>query len=284
MSGSYVQRVDRLRPGCLIFLVDQSHSMSEPLAGAGQSKASAVAEQLNVLIYELIQRCTKSHHEAPRPYFGVAVVGYGTTMEGVSEVGSRLGGALAGRDFVWTTDLALNPLRLEERVRVNPDGGRFNYRFPVWIDPHAIGGTPMCEAAGVAGRLVRSWVDRYPDSFPPIVINLTDGEATDGDPLTWSERIRSLRTSDGNVLMFNIGLAMTAETPMLFPDDVSQISSSFGKLLYEMSSPLPGPMFEVAMRQGFEPRPGARGFGMNADVRSVISFLNVGTSVGHLLR
>jgi hypothetical protein len=28
----------------------------------------------------------------------------------------------------------------------------------------------------------------------------------------------------------------------------------------------------------------SRGFGSNADFRSVVTFLNVGTSVGHLLR
>ena len=35
---------------------------------------------------------------------------------------------------------------------------------------------------------------------------------------------------------------------------------------------------------GFTVAPGSRGFGMNADFRSVVTFLNVGTSVGHLLR
>ena len=40
----------------------------------------------------------------------------------------------------------------------------------------------------------------------------------------------------------------------------------------------------AAHAQGFNVGPGARGFGVNADFRSVVTFLNIGTSIGHLLR
>jgi len=56
-------------------------------------------------------------------------------------------------------------------------------RFPIWFDPVANGGTPMCQALMRAQDILRTWFAQHPGCFPPIVINITDGEATDGDPL-----------------------------------------------------------------------------------------------------
>lgn len=264
-------------------MIDQSASMAESISGEVRvSRASAVADQLNGLIYELIQRCTKSLSEPPRPYFAVSVVGYRTDSEGKSIIGPLLGGALADRPWVWTTDLAQHPLRLEERQQTTPAGVQ-RFTMPVWIDPLSTGGTPLCGAMNYVGRLVRSWVDQYPDSFPPIVINLSDGESTDGDPTDWATRLRGLATSDGNTLMFNLDVS-AGSAPLLFPDAVSRSMGKYGRTLFEMSSPLPQVMLTAASSQGFSVRPGSRGFGMNADFRSVVTFLNVGTSVGHLLR
>src|SRR5205823_5033685 len=101
---TYNRRIDRNSPGCLVFLIDQSSSMEDPIGGAQQSKAGAVAEQLNCCLFELIQKCSKAHGEPPRSYFSVAVIGYGTHDDGVAIVGSCLSES-ADRRFVTTTDL-----------------------------------------------------------------------------------------------------------------------------------------------------------------------------------
>lgn len=279
---TYERRVDRNNPSCLVFMVDQSASMSEQMVGAPVSRSVAVAEQLNGLIYELIQRCTKSLNEPPRPYFAVSVIGYHTTPEGKPVIGPLLGGALGGKPWVWTADLAQHPLRLEERQQ-SSGGNVQRYTVPVWVDPLAGGGTPLCGAMDYVGRLVRSWVDQFPQSFPPIVINLSDGESTDGDPSEWAGRLRSLSTEDGNTLLFNLDVSAVG-SPVLFPDQPPLGASGYAQTMFNMSSELPQVMLTAAAAQGFQVRPGARGFGLNADFRSVVTFLNVGTSVGHLLR
>jgi hypothetical protein len=278
----YERRVDRNTPSCLVFMVDQSASMSFAMTGSAVSRAATVADQLNGLLYELIQRCTKSLNELPRPYFAVAVVGYRTDGDGRPIIGSLLGGALAERPWVWTTDLAQHPLRLEERQQTGSAGVQ-RYRVPVWVDPLATGGTPLCAAMNHVGRLVRGWVDQYPNSFPPIIINLSDGESTDGDPVEWARRLTSLSTTDGGTLMFNLDVSGTG-TPVLFPDQEPLGIGEYGRTLFAMSSPLPPVMLSAAAAQGFPVRPGVRGFGLNADLRSVVTFLNVGTGVSHLLR
>lgn len=277
---SYERRVDRNNPGALVFVIDQSASMSEQLHGVEVSKSVVLAEQINGLLFELVQRCTKAIGEPPRPYFAIAVIGYGTDRAGTSVVGSQFRGGLAGHDWVWTSDLAQNPLRIESRQVVDSSGTR-QYRMPIWIDPFAAGGTPMCKAFDVTGRLLKSWCDQYQNSFPPVVINITDGESTDGDPAVWADRLRRLRTSDGEVLLFNLEIGGSGAPQAFLPHAPRSTAS---RLLWEMSSELPPFMQDIARSQGFEITAGARAFACNADFRSVVSFLNVGTSVGQLLR
>lgn len=281
-SAPYTARVDRDRPACLVFMLDQSTSMSDPLAGdATRSKHVALADILNGLLYEVVLRCVKSPQEGPRPYFAIAVVGYRTDGSGGPIVQSALQAPLNEHDVVWTPDLATNPLRIDKRPAPSGSG---EVSAPVWIEPTANGGTPMCAAFDRAGLIARSWLDTYPDSFPPIVVNITDGEATDGDPLPWAQRLTSMRSSDGHVLLFNLGLSSEPTTPMLFPNSTAGLPDKHTKLMFDMSSELPPSMLDAARAQGFDVQPGARGFGCNADLRSVVTFLNVGTAVGRTLR
>jgi hypothetical protein len=276
---SYARRIDRLSPGLIIVMVDQSDSMSEVIEGGALSKAQAVADQLNTLLYELVLRCVKTPREPPRAYFFVSVIGYSTTSRGEPVVGPALSVADTG-GVVSTTDLAVHPLRVENRA--GPGGGTVN--SPVWVEPLARGGTPMCAAFDQAGRLTADWVARHPDAFPPVVVNLSDGEATDGDPGVWANRLRGLSTSDGSALLFNLSLSASRSTVSLFPSDASALHDAYAEKLFGMSSPLPPSMIEIARSQGLAVARGARGFAYNADFRALAMFMNVGTSIGRVAR
>ena len=85
--------------------------------------------------------------------------------------------------------VSLNSTRMgysEDDINGVPDGAggivEQSVRIPVWFEPVADGGTPMCQAAGEAKRIIEGWIAEHPDSFPPIVIHITDGESTDGNP------------------------------------------------------------------------------------------------------
>ncbi|MFC4949066.1 vWA domain-containing protein [Pseudonocardia sp. GCM10023141] len=276
---TYSRRIDRLSPALIIVLVDQSDSMAELIAGAQASKAQAVANHINTLLYELILRCAKTPREPPRAYFYVSVLGYSTTPDGRSIIEPAL--TVANADgVISTTDLATSTLRVESRH--GPTGSTIN--SPVWIEPVGRGGTPMCAALNRAGQLAASWVAQHPDAFPPVVVNLSDGEATDGDPAVWAGRLRSLSTSDGHVLLFNLNLSTDPGTAHLFPSDMNGLSSQHAAKLFDMSSPLPDSMIDIARSQGIAIRPGARGFAFNADIKALTLFLNVGTSIGRIAR
>lgn len=277
----YAQQIDRSNPACLVLLIDQSGSMREPIAdGGGRSKADALAEAVNGLLYELVLRCIKNDAEGPRHYYDLAVLGYGG-----DSVASALGGELAGRELVSVVELANHPIRVEERATTAPDPDLAGdvgtlprgTRMPIWVDPVAAGGTPMSTALDRAGAVLAPWVRQHASSFPPIVVNISDGAATDGDPRVWSERIRSLSTDDGNVLLFNLNLSALGGEAVFFPSSPDDLSNDYARTLFEMSSPMPGYMASLAAAQHLPVGHGARGFVHNADVSALVRFLQIGT-------
>jgi hypothetical protein len=272
----YENNVDRTHPGCFLFLVDQSDSMNEVMpVNPPRSKASALADAINSLLYELVLRCIKDPSEGPRHYYDVGVIGYG------ERVVPALGGARAGEALVSIADVANHPLRVEQRGG-NDDGSGRRASFPVWFDAKASNGTPMCGAVDLAGSILAPWVRNHPTSFPPIVINISDGAASDGDPRNWSERLRSLSTEDGNVLFFNVNLSALSGATLYFPANASQLTDDYARVLFDMSSPLPKFMLELASEHRLAADEGARGFVFNAGMVAVITFLRIGTATQHL--
>ena len=273
---SYTAEINRQNPGCFLFLIDQSYSMVDPVGGEmGQSKADQLADAINRLLIELTIRCTKDQEEGVRNYYDVGVIGYG------QRVGSALGGNLAGRDLIPIRDIADNPLRVEERMRKVEDGmgGLVNetVKFPIWFDPVADNGTPMCEALQVAHSMLTLWVQSHPHSFPPIVINITDGEATDGEPLKSADTLRALATDDGEVLLFNIHLSAQVGEALTYPESDTDLVDKYAQQLFAMSSPLPAYIREAAGGEGYNVGIQSRGFVFNADMVEVITFLDIGT-------
>jgi uncharacterized protein YegL len=155
-------------------------------------------------------------------------------------------------------------------------------RFPVWFDPMAHGATPMCQALTLAHEVLARWLPQHPNSFPPIVINITDGEATDGSPAAAAAALRELASSDGNVLLFNIHLSSKGARPIEFPDSAANLPDQYAKQMYELSSTLTPTMAAIAQGEGYAVGEASRGFVFNADMVSVIKFLDIGTRPSNL--
>jgi hypothetical protein len=275
---AYQADISRSNPGCFLFLIDQSGSMADPFAGgAGHSKADELATIINRLLASLVIRCSKD--EGVRDYFDVGVIGYG------SKVAPTLAGA-NGTPFVRISRLADEPLRVEDRVQKIPDGAgglvEQTVKFPIWIDPRADGGTPMTQALEHGRTALNDWVDQHPGSFPPVVFNITDGEATDGDPSGAAAQVRSLATDDGSALLFNVHLSERRAPTVEFPASDESLPDSFARRLFGMSSLLPPHLQNAARQEGYTVDDGTRGFVFNADATAVIQFLDIGTRPANL--
>ena len=274
---SYEAEISRSNPSAFLFLIDMSGSMTDPYAG-GKRKADGVADAINKLLSNLSIKCTKS--EGVRDYYEVGVISYG------KQVQPALGGELAGQPLATISNVANHPARVEERTKKEDDGAggisEITVKFPVWFDAKAAGSTPMCKAFKLAHETLAPWVAEHKYSFPPIVINITDGESTDGDPAVDAASLRALETQDGNALLFNCHISNAQGSSVLFADAEEGLPDQFAKLLYNMSSVLPEAIREGAQREGFPVSDGSRGFAFNADLVELIRFLDIGTRPSNL--
>ncbi|MFN6070478.1 MAG: VWA domain-containing protein, partial [Pseudanabaena sp.] len=246
---------------------------SEPI-----QKAQAVADAVNRLLDSLGQRCVKGNEIYN--YFDVGVIGYS------SEVASALNGIAGDQVIAPISKIYENPAELEKRAQKLPDGMgglvEVYNDFPIWFKPVASGGTAMCSVLALARLLLEEWIDKHPNSYPPTIINITDGESTDGNPTEEAMLLKKLRTSDGAVLLYNIHLSAEFTQPVSFPSTVEVLSDPYARLMFELSSPLPHAAQKAAEKEGYKVTPDARAFMFNADPVKLIQFLDIGTRTDNL--
>ena len=277
---AYTAEISRNSPSCFLFLIDQSGSMAESFPGdAAKKKADGVADAINKLLQNLVIRCAKE--EGVRDYFNVCVVGYGAS------VGPGFGGNLAGKELAPISEIANFPARIDERTKKVDDGAGGlvdqKVKFPIWFEPTASGGTPMCQAINAAKSILQRWLAQHPNTFPPVVIHITDGESTDGDPSQAMNDLKNLSSSDGNLLLFNLHISGNPNAQSTaFPDAASSLPDQYAKLLFEGASALTPFMRSVASEHGFSLAEGAKCFVLNADLVLVIQALDIGTRPSNL--
>jgi hypothetical protein len=301
---AYTAEISRSNPSCFLFLIDQSGSMNESMKPTGvrsvessdqqdgpssshaahtPTKAQLVADAINRLLQNISIKCAKS--EGIRDYFSVGVIGYGGDNT-AGRVAPSFSGILAGRELVPISEIANNPARIDERMKKVSDGAgglvEQKIKFPVWFDAVANGGTPMCEALRRARQILEPWVLESPNSFPPVVINITDGESTDGDPSTEANSLTTLATKDGAVLLFNVHISARSTDAIEFPSSEVGLPDQYAQVLFGMSSVLPPQMQSLARLEGMMVSELSRGFVFNAKINQVIQFLDIGTTPSNL--
>ena len=272
----YAAQITRTNPACLLFLIDQSGSMDEPaVGGTGQSKAAVVADAVNRLIQNVVLRSAKA--DGVRDYFRIGVIGYGKGIK------AGLGGSVPFEILVPVSRVGNFPLRVETRKKLISDGAggviEQPIKFPVWFDAEAAGKTPMVEAFAAAGLALQGFVQEFPDAYPPMVLNLTDGIPSDGNPLENVRKIQKISTTDGATLVFNLLISSKPVTADYFPANEETFTDNFSKLLFRMSSELPPKLFDAAKAEGHTLKPGARGVVLNADPTAIVRFLDIGTRI-----
>ena len=183
--NAYSQEISRATPAFFLFLLDQSFSMDEPIGGSEVRKCDALADTINGWINNMTIRAAAAG--GIRDWMDVAVVGYTSGADDANDVrlGSCLPGELANSAWQPISALQAQPLRLKDSIQkiFDADAGEMiemPVQVPVWIEPTVIGATPMCSALEYTKSIVEQWITLgHQDCFPPIVIHITDGEASD---------------------------------------------------------------------------------------------------------
>lgn len=247
-------------PGLILILIDQSWSMTQDFGG--ESKAIKAARAINSIIDELGLTCEEGEEIKDRFYLGV--IGYGNTVDKI------LGGKIS--------KVIKNPLKVE------------NYT-PIWILPKSTGKTPLAQAINIAyEEIILPFVAAQPDCFPPVVINITDGDPDDREinyakTREAAERLKKVEIKDGKLLLFNAHISGFNNSEIIFPSSketligVNPEEIKYAELLFDISSELPPVMVKRAQKIGLSPDSKSRGLVYNAKAATLIKLLNIGTLV-----
>ena len=278
----YKSRINRKHRGMFVIAIDCSASMQEQITfnSLSMSKAEAVAMVCNYTIDELVARATRQG--IVRDYYDIAVIGY--SGDGIRPL---IGDGTQRRIAIdQLSKIAPKPCSYTFDQHLD-DGTTVSATFTLhpWITTLASANTPMHEAMIAIESIVAEWC-RMPEnreSFPPVVINISDGECSDGtaeDLINVAECIKSHSTNDGNTLLINIHLTTNDEAESVaFPanglfDDICP----FRRMLFEMSSILPETM-EMLIEELINP--GSYGpyrcVAFNASINELIMILSIGS-------
>lgn len=297
-TGLYEQTLSRKYPGLFVILLDQSASMNQIDNDLGQSKADIVTGYVNKIIRRMIDAAQIDEYTGRRKLYAyLSILGYNDKVY----------------PLLRTDDSPVDLATLDEHPRGHVT---VNYRVPgshaasiterqsFWVVPQADGDTDMYLAFKRARGVVESWLNSPPEqispdlgmqaprseSFPPIIINITDAKDNRGGDLREISRaIQSLHTNYGNVLIFNCHFTHERNAKnrtCMFPTNVSEIEPycvteidrRLARLMFEVSSPIPEALQKRAGKTMAKPvQPGARCFVYNANPDIMIQFLRWST-------
>ena len=275
----YSQEITRKHRMAIVILIDQSWSMAEmsDIDKNVLSKAEVVSIVAGRLIDELAMRSFRNGDY--RDYFDIAILGYSDDKV-YSLISDTIG-------FCPITSLAVRSVPKRE-ITSHFDGPQgtssLSESVSMWIEPRAKGNTPMRQAILKAEQLLNDWCSRpeNEDSFPPLLFNITDGEASDGtdDELRQiSKRVRNIGTSDGHTLMINIHISTNNSQSLIFPcrHEVDW-SSNYISTLADMSSEIPPQLNDYvrACRVDYA-QPPYLAMSYNASIAELVAMLNIGT-------
>ena len=283
-KNAYTARITREHPTAFLFLVDHSVSMTRRTYFNGEdiSLAEAVSRIVNNQINELVGRCVKNNET--RHYYDIAVIGYG------EDAYSAWNGALEGRDFVSPEEIRTNPYKkitVTEEVRTRRGLTRKKIEKTQWMVACANGKwTRMDKALKQAEHLLGKWMESHQnkDCYPPVVINITDGEyngTNDDTMIQLSNQLKSMFTNDGNVLFFNIHVTPNNEKPIEFPSSTDDLNGNkYGKNLFAMSSLLPlnyNNQIKQILNVDIDADIRYRAMGVNAGMDRLVKMMRIGT-------
>ena len=277
------------RPQLMIILIDQSSSMSEIFfseEGKDYSFARVAKNAVDSFLYEILSGCISGNEI--RPFVDLAIIGYGTSIRSATPK-------------IPMDQLPFSVAELQTTfIKKNEaDDGGAGYHAPLryeWIEEISDGATSMLAALEKAKEITKKWIVNHPNSFPPMILNITDGMATDDlvlldryqrgtlgdistlDLVSTVKEIQQLATSDGNVLLCNAHVSPDEMSQITYPANTQNIENPLAELMFEMSSVIPNTLLVTGQEMGLPIQSGSRLFLYNAEATSLLNFLRFGTS------
>ena len=203
------------------------------------SKSEVASIIASSIIEELITR--SCHTDKSRHYFDLSVLGYSRydvyplLCDSCHPVPATIF-ENSRPELIRRTIEYITP---DNHLRLVPEA------YYEWIKPQAAGTTAMLEMLDSVYNIVSDWCDCRQNhrSFPPIVINITDGlDDLEFTNLHYqkSSRLKELGTDNGKVIFINVCIdSCPREERLYFPSEKDVKPSHQAAMLARMSSKLP---------------------------------------------
>lgn len=206
------------KPALIIYVLDLSASMQNPMAG--KRRLDVVSEALQAALLQMVCRSTRGRLVAPR--YRVAMFGYSDKvydiLDGVKSVDVVAKMGFPRLTTMRTTDTA----RALEKVH----------------------------------EILSKEISSLEECPAPLVCHMTDGEYTGDDPSQVARAIRNLAVRDGNVLFENIFIADEFEkvgNPQTWcgVTPSCRLNNDYAHRLRDLSSPLPEGYRQMMAEYGY---------------------------------
>ena len=257
----YDNSYTRANPGLIIFMVDQSASMSQ-IGYEGRSLAETAADIINRMVAELALFFTSGN--IVKESVNVVILGYGGAKNSMEAELLRYGSIKT-----LCTDETIPVQHLKQMI---PDGTggtiAIDFELKQFVTPKAVWKKPMGNAFAVGSALVNEWVNRAKDTIDedgnpftrddildpiPLIINISDGEPIDceADVRKYANEIMNINCPDGNPLIVNI-LTTANEPDCIFLPTAKELDELQGrKIIKDCSSNLPNELINTFKGAGF---------------------------------
>ena len=119
----------------------------------------------------------------------------------------------------------------------------------------------MDKAFELATRKMEEWVTKYPNSYPPVVLNISGGVPNDPEAAEHAaQALRQVSTSDGDALLYNCCFSQWG-FPIEFPNYEEVLPDIVSKWFFRISSEIPEPVAADARFCGYQQvlKEGSRG-------------------------
>jgi len=222
---SYTIPATAKTPALIIYLLDVSASMTEPLGN--KQRIQVVTESLVTVIKKMIFRSTKGTPISPR--YRIAMYAYS------DEVYDLLDGV---KTIAQVASFGVPQLNAQNV-------------------------TDTAKAFGYAEKLLQSELPKLNGCPAPLICHMTDGKYTGSDPTPIVQRIMQMKNPDGNVLVENIYLEDISTQDIKDPYNwsgilpSSKLKNKYAETLRKISSPIPDSYRQMMQESGYNLSPEA---------------------------
>lgn|GEM_PF-638797 len=270
-----VPEVSRIHPICILLLLDRSRSTEQPVGldlrvvldptaeihdttkryGKGPGGDKRHCDAYTEAINRFLDRFRERVPPAARDHVHVGLIEFGARVDWAWR------GALKDRTIIPVADLC-------DPLQGSPD-------HP-WLEPVAVGETPIGEAMELARLALSEWLNRHPDALPPVVITIGSGRHTGDDVRRHGWGLRRLSTPYGAALVFHIVRENMYGRPQF---GVEGYRFSEEEELFSHASRLPDSMAEAAREAQYLFHDPVRGYFDDATEADVENLLHIFTAL-----